>query len=247
MGESGGLVRCAAERRTHPARRVRRGVPERPRGGARRHQRGAGPRGSSLQQRRCSGCSSTSHGCSGCGRGMHRRYASSGTRSGADSGGVLQLAADDTIAGVTAAHRQACATARAAVADLSLDDVVTGHRAGPRTLHWVYLQVLRELRTTAVMPTSCANRYWPAELPDQAYLSPVPDRRLWDAALRRCAVLSRPAPLHPRSCTADNGCAFNCDLRCTSSTTWGGRPLGWCRSPNRPGEGRRYGRGDHGP
>jgi hypothetical protein len=44
-----------------------------------------------------------------------------------------------------AAHRQACATARAAVADLWLDAVVTGHRAGPRTLRWVYLQVLREL------------------------------------------------------------------------------------------------------
>ncbi len=57
----------------------------------------------------------------------------------------FELAADDTIASVTAAHRQACATARAAVADLSLDDVVTGHRTGPRTLHWVYLQVLREL------------------------------------------------------------------------------------------------------
>jgi hypothetical protein len=57
----------------------------------------------------------------------------------------FQLADDDTIASVTAAHRQACATARAAVADLSLDAVVTGHRGGPRTLHWVYLQVLREL------------------------------------------------------------------------------------------------------
>ncbi len=57
----------------------------------------------------------------------------------------FELRADDTIASVTAAHRQACATARAAVADLSLDDVVTGHRGGPRTLHWVYLQVLREL------------------------------------------------------------------------------------------------------
>jgi hypothetical protein len=31
------------------------------------------------------------------------------------------------------------------VADLPLDAVVTGHRAGPRTLRWVYLQVLREL------------------------------------------------------------------------------------------------------
>lgn len=57
----------------------------------------------------------------------------------------FQLADDDTVASVRAAHRQACATARAVVADLSLDAVVTGHRAGPRTLHWVYLQVLREL------------------------------------------------------------------------------------------------------
>jgi hypothetical protein len=31
------------------------------------------------------------------------------------------------------------------VADLPLDTVVTGHRAGPRTLRWVHLQVLREL------------------------------------------------------------------------------------------------------
>ena len=57
----------------------------------------------------------------------------------------FRLTDDDTVASVTAAHRQACATARAAVADLSLDAVVTGHRAGPRTLRWVYLQVLREL------------------------------------------------------------------------------------------------------
>ena len=57
----------------------------------------------------------------------------------------FRLADDDTIAGVTAAHRRACATARAAVADLSLDAVVTGHPSGPRTVRWVYLQVLREL------------------------------------------------------------------------------------------------------
>lgn len=57
----------------------------------------------------------------------------------------FRLADDDTIDSVTAAHRQACATARAVVADLPLDAVVTGHRSGPRTLHWVYLQVLREL------------------------------------------------------------------------------------------------------
>ena len=57
----------------------------------------------------------------------------------------FQLSDDDTVASVTAAHREACGAARAAVADLSLDAVVTGHRAGPRTLRWVYLQVLREL------------------------------------------------------------------------------------------------------
>ncbi len=57
----------------------------------------------------------------------------------------FQLADGDTVASVTAAHQEACATARKAVADLPLDTVVTGHRTGPRTLHWVYLQVLREL------------------------------------------------------------------------------------------------------
>jgi uncharacterized damage-inducible protein DinB len=57
----------------------------------------------------------------------------------------FRLADDDTVASVTAAYREACATARTAVADLSLDDVMTGHRTGPRTLRWVYLQVLREL------------------------------------------------------------------------------------------------------
>ena len=51
----------------------------------------------------------------------------------------FRLADDDTVASVTAAHRKACATARAAVADLPLDAVVTGHRAGPRTLCWAYL------------------------------------------------------------------------------------------------------------
>lgn len=55
----------------------------------------------------------------------------------------FRLGDDDTIASVTAAHRQACATARAAVAELPLDAVVTGHRAGPRTVRWVYFQVLR--------------------------------------------------------------------------------------------------------
>jgi hypothetical protein len=57
----------------------------------------------------------------------------------------FQLADDDTVATVTASHQQACSTARTAVADLSLDAIVTGHRGGPRTVRWVYLQVLREL------------------------------------------------------------------------------------------------------
>ncbi|MGW5117055.1 DinB family protein [Streptomyces noursei] len=57
----------------------------------------------------------------------------------------FQLSDDDTVASVTAAHRQACVTARTTIADLPLDAVMTGHRTGPRTLRWVYLQVLREL------------------------------------------------------------------------------------------------------
>lgn len=57
----------------------------------------------------------------------------------------FRLSDDDTVASVTAAHREACATARTTIADLPLDAIVTGHRTGPRTLRWVYLQVLREL------------------------------------------------------------------------------------------------------
>ncbi|MBM7775210.1 hypothetical protein JOD54_005414 [Actinokineospora baliensis] len=57
----------------------------------------------------------------------------------------FRLTDDDTIASITAAYHQACATARNTVANLPLDTVVTGHRSGPRTLRWVYLQVLREL------------------------------------------------------------------------------------------------------
>jgi hypothetical protein len=60
-------------------------------------------------------------------------------------GESFRLCDGDTVASVTAAHREACATARTAVAGLPLDAVVTGHRSGPRTLRWVYLQVLREL------------------------------------------------------------------------------------------------------
>ena len=57
----------------------------------------------------------------------------------------FQLTDDDTPTSVKSAYRQACAMARLAVADLPLETVVTGHRGRPRTLHWVYLQVLHEL------------------------------------------------------------------------------------------------------
>ena len=50
----------------------------------------------------------------------------------------------DTVASVRAAHRAACATSRQVAAGLALDDVVTGHRLGPMTLRWIYLQCLRE-------------------------------------------------------------------------------------------------------
>ena len=76
-----------------------------------------------------------------CVGGMSRREL--GLAPGVDES--FQLTDDDTITSVTTAHREACATARSAVAGVPLDAVVTGHRSGPRTLRWVYLQALREL------------------------------------------------------------------------------------------------------
>ncbi|MGW3898281.1 DinB family protein [Micromonospora profundi] len=55
------------------------------------------------------------------------------------------LDADDTIASVRQAHREACAASRRATAALGLDDVLRGNRRGPLPLRWVYLHVLREL------------------------------------------------------------------------------------------------------
>ena len=55
------------------------------------------------------------------------------------------LTEDDTVESVVAEHRKACSTARLVAENHSLDAVVTGHRSGPRTVRWVYLQVLREL------------------------------------------------------------------------------------------------------
>jgi hypothetical protein len=51
----------------------------------------------------------------------------------------------DTIASVSAAHREACADSARALAGLALDDVVTGNRRGELTVRWVLLHVLREL------------------------------------------------------------------------------------------------------
>ncbi|WP_338752467.1 DinB family protein [Janibacter alittae] len=57
----------------------------------------------------------------------------------------FDLTPDATIASVLAAHRAACDASRAAVAELDLDDLVTGNRRGPLPLRWVLLHVLREL------------------------------------------------------------------------------------------------------
>jgi Protein of unknown function (DUF664) len=52
---------------------------------------------------------------------------------------------EDTIAGVRAAHVQACEESRRAASSLDLDHLVHGNRRGPLPLRWVYLHVLREL------------------------------------------------------------------------------------------------------
>lgn len=57
----------------------------------------------------------------------------------------FRVGPDDTVGAVVAEHQRVCARARAIAREVDLDDVVTGHRSGPRTLRWVYLQVLREL------------------------------------------------------------------------------------------------------
>ncbi len=55
------------------------------------------------------------------------------------------VTADDTVAGVRRAHREACEDSRQAAAALGLDDLVLGNRRGPLPLRWVYLHLLREL------------------------------------------------------------------------------------------------------
>lgn len=52
---------------------------------------------------------------------------------------------EDTIASVRAAYAETVGRSRAAMIGRRMDDVVSGHRAGPMTLRWIHLQVLREL------------------------------------------------------------------------------------------------------
>ena len=52
---------------------------------------------------------------------------------------------DDTITGVQAAYREACAASRRATATIGLDDLLLGNRRGPLPLRWVYLHMIREL------------------------------------------------------------------------------------------------------
>lgn len=61
------------------------------------------------------------------------------------SGDSFLVTDEDTVGSVRAGYREACAASRRIAAGRELDDVVTGHRFGPMTLRWVYLQCLREL------------------------------------------------------------------------------------------------------
>jgi hypothetical protein len=66
-----------------------------------------------------------------------------GLPANADSSFILTD--EDTVAGIQAAHDQACQLSRRATASLDLNDVLHGNRRGPLPLRWVYLHVLREL------------------------------------------------------------------------------------------------------
>ncbi|MGN6574458.1 MAG: DinB family protein [Nocardioides sp.] len=57
----------------------------------------------------------------------------------------FDLSPEDTIASVLTSYVETCSNSRAAVAGLSMDDVVTGNRRGPLPLRWIHLHVLREL------------------------------------------------------------------------------------------------------
>lgn len=55
------------------------------------------------------------------------------------------LGDDDTVESVRAAYEATVQRSRETMAGRDLDEVVSGHRAGPMTLRWIHLQVLREL------------------------------------------------------------------------------------------------------
>lgn len=52
---------------------------------------------------------------------------------------------DDDIASIRASYRDACRHSRDAIANMSLDDVVSGNRRGPLPLRWILLHMLREV------------------------------------------------------------------------------------------------------
>lgn len=97
-------------------------------------------------------------------RGVRRRHVAPGTRPGADPGRVLSARRrrHHPLRSPRPIDRRV--RRRAAVAELPLD-AVTGHRAGPRTVRWVYFQVLRELAHHCGHADICANEYLPAEDP----------------------------------------------------------------------------------
>ncbi|GAB3523165.1 DinB family protein [Arthrobacter monumenti] len=57
----------------------------------------------------------------------------------------FNLDALDTISSVQSRYREACASSRAAAANLSIDDLVYGNHRGPLPMRWIYLHMLREL------------------------------------------------------------------------------------------------------
>ena len=59
--------------------------------------------------------------------------------------GSFMLTPEDSISSVVATFQQACEASRAAIVDISLDDLVHGNRRGPLPLRWVYVHMIAEL------------------------------------------------------------------------------------------------------
>jgi len=62
-----------------------------------------------------------------------------------DTEDSFRLAANDSIASVSADFAAACEESRAAAAGYGLDDLVLHNRRGPLTLRWVYVHMVEEL------------------------------------------------------------------------------------------------------